>query len=333
MARPIQQIKQDLETLQKNVAEVATELRQLYSNYLQVLSQCVKQQLMLASYQICTQVYPELFLKLSFSQRQELQQQIRTISGEVGEFLEELDNIEQSQFYSEPTELNLLAEMIKNLPLNKLSNQEIATDQKEVSSDEQTSEEEQSLQEIVLDGNQNNIKELAEQLESMAADDLESEKSEELDFSKPQRLVLWQKRIEKNLKRILSDISIKANKCLQEAQILPKHLPAKVIDMAIKANEVSGNNQKINGLSNVINLVVEIEKESKGKKAKAAQISLLRLRLSEIEFTETALSVERTKIRNLSKKIQQLRKQYQAIEKECAIAEAEAAWRAGWYEG
>ena len=333
MARPIQQIKQDLETLQKNVAEAASELRHLYNDYLQVLSQCVKQQLMLGAYQLCTQVYPELFLKLSFSQRQELQQQIRVISAEVGEFLQELDNIEQSQFYSEPTELNLLAEMIKNLPLNKLSNQETATDKKEVNYDDQDSEEEQTLPEIVLDGNQNNIKELAEQLESMATEDLESEKSEELDFSKPQHLVLWQKRIEKNLKRILSDISIKANKCLQEAQILPKHLPAKVIDMAIKAHEVSGNNQKINGLSNVINLVVEIEKESKGKKAKATQISLLRLRLSEIEFTETALSVERSKIRNLSQKIQQLRKQYQAIEKECAIAEAEAAWRAGWYEG
>ncbi len=333
MARPIQQIQQDLETLQKNVAEAASELRQLYSNYLQVLSQCVKQQLMLGAYQVCTQVYPEFFLKLSFSQRQELQQQIRAISTEVGEFLQEIDNIEQSQLSSEPTELNLLAEMIKNLPLNKISNQETDIDKKEVTDDERKLEAEQSLSEIVLDGNQDNIKELAEQLENMAAEDLESEKSQELDFSNPQHLVLWQKRIEKNLKRTLSDTSVKANKCLQEAQILPKHLPSKVIDMAIKAHDVSGNNQKINGLPNVINLVVEIEKESKGKKAKVTHVSLLRLRLSEIEFAETALSVHRSKIRNLSKKIQQLRKQYQAIEKECAIAEAEAACRAGWYEG
>ena len=331
MARPIQQIKQDLETLQKNVAETATELQQLYSNYLQVLSQSVKQQLMLAGYQLCTQIYPELFLKLSFSERQKLQQEIRAISQEIGEFLEELKNIEQSELYSEQTELNLLAEMIKNLPLNKLSNQESTADKQPLENQENLKNEE-ALPEIVLNGDRDNIQELAEHLESIAAEELDSDKSKELDLSNPEDLVLWQKKIEKNLKRVLNDTSIKANKSLQEAQILPKKLPPKIIDMAIQAHEASGNNHKVNGLPNIINLVVESDKDSKGKKTKVTQVSLLRLRLSEIEFIETNVSVQRNKIRNFSKKIQQLRKQYQAREKEYAIAEAEAAWRAGWYE-
>lgn len=331
MTRPIQQIKQDLDTLRQNATEAATELQQLYSDYLQVLSQSVKQQLMLASYQLCTQIYPESFLKLSLTQKQDLQKKIRTISKEVAEFLQTLQNIEESELASDQTELNLLAEMIKNLPLSKLSNQESTEDKKQTASDED-SDKKDFLPEIVIDEDQTNIQELAERLESITGEELDSKKSQEIDFNNPEHLVFWQKKIEKNLRRTLNDISSKINKSLQEANILPNSLPTKVIDMAIQAHEVSGNNHRGSNLPNIINLVIETEKEPKGKKTKVSQISLLRLRLSEIEFKETAVNLQRNKIRSFSKKIEQLRKQYKAKEKEYAIAEAEAAWRAGWYE-
>ncbi len=331
MARSIQQIKQDLETLQKTVAEAATELKQLYNDYLQVLSQSVKQQLVLASYQLCTQICPESFLKLSFKQRQQLQEKIREISQEVAEFLQQLNNIEQNESSPEQTELNLLAEMIRNLPLGESSNQEIATDKNQLPALE-NSDEAESQPEIIIAGDQSNIKELAEHLENIAGEELESDKLQEINFSNPEHLVLWQRRIEKNLKQTLDDTSRQVNKSLQDANIIPSRLPTKVIDMAIQAHEVTGNGNKVNSLPNILNLVIETEKESKSNKPKVAQISLLRLRLSEIEFTDTSVSLQRNKIRNFSRKIEQLRKQYRAKEREYAIAEAEAAWRAGWYE-
>ena len=331
MARSIQQIKQDLETLQKTVAEAATELQQLYNDYLQVLSQSVKQQLVLASYQLCTQIYPESFLKLSFKQRQQLQEKIREISQELAEFLQQLNNIEQNKSSPEQTELNLLAEMIRNLPLGESSNQEIATDKNQLPALE-NSDEAESQPEIIIAGDESNIQELAEHLENIAAEELESDKLQEINFSNPEHLVLWQRRIEKNLKQTLDDTSRQINKSLQDANLIPSRLPTKVIDMAIQAHEVTGNGHKVNSLPNILNLVIETEKESKSNKPKVAQISLLRLRLSEIEFTDTSASLQRNKIRNFSRKIEQLRKQYRAKEREYAIAEAEAAWRAGWYE-
>ncbi len=331
MARSIQQIKQDLETLQKTVAEAATELQQLYNDYLQVLSQSVKQQLVLASYQLCTQIYPESFLKLSFKQRQQLQEKIREISQEVAEFLQQLNNIEQNKSSPEQTELNLLAEMIRNLPLGESSNQEIATDKNQLPALE-NSDEAESQPEIIIAGDQSNIQELAEHLENIAAEKLESDKLQEINFSNPEHLVLWQRRVEKNLKQTLDDTSRKVNKSLQDANLIPSRLPTKVIDMAIQANEVTGNGHKVNSLPNILNLVIETEKESKSSNPKVAQISLLRLRLSEIEFTDPSASLQRNKIRNFSQKIEQLRQQYRAKEREYAIAEAEAAWRAGWYE-
>ena len=331
MAKPIQQIKQDLEILQTTVAEAATELQKLYDEYLNTLSQSVKRQLVLASYQLCTQIYPESFLKLSFKQRQQLQQEIREIGQEVAEFLQQINNIEQNPSSPEQAELNLLAEMIKNLPLSKLSNQETTTDEAKLPTSE-NSDDEEVTPEIIIAGDQSNIQELAEHLENLAAEELESDKPQEINFNNPEHLVFWQRKIEKNLKQSLDRISRKTNKSLQEANIIPNRLPAKVIDVAIQAHEFAGNGSKVSSLPNILNLAVETEKESKSKKNQVAQISVLRLRLSEIEFTDTTVSLQRKKIRNFSKTIDQLRQQYRAKKREYARAEAEAAWRAGWYE-
>lgn len=73
MARAIQQIKQDLTTLDETVAHFAVELRKLYRKYLESLSEATRKQLVLASYQLCTQVYPEAFLNLSVGDREKLQ--------------------------------------------------------------------------------------------------------------------------------------------------------------------------------------------------------------------------------------------------------------------
>lgn len=79
MAKSLQQIRQDMTVFEEQTREITLELNRLYSNYLESLSQSVQQQLILACYQICTQIYPEQFLKLSFSKREELQNDLRQL--------------------------------------------------------------------------------------------------------------------------------------------------------------------------------------------------------------------------------------------------------------
>ncbi|BBA79557.1 hypothetical protein RGRSB_1070 [cyanobacterium endosymbiont of Rhopalodia gibberula] len=79
MSKSLQQIRQDLTVFEKKTKEIALELNRLYSNYLESLSQSVQQQLILACYHICTQIYPEQFLKLSFSKREKLQNNLRQL--------------------------------------------------------------------------------------------------------------------------------------------------------------------------------------------------------------------------------------------------------------
>jgi hypothetical protein len=62
------------------------------------------------------------------------------------------------------------------------------------------------------------------------------------------------------------------------------------------------------------------------------RIVAVNLRLSEIEFADPALSAVRNQIRNLSNKGSKLQREYNKKQRERAVARAEAAWRASWFD-
>jgi hypothetical protein len=83
MVGAIERIAQEIAALDKATSAIAEELYSAYSIYLTILGQAVRQQLVLASYHVCTQGYPAAFLHLSYSQRQQLQQQLRHLAQQV----------------------------------------------------------------------------------------------------------------------------------------------------------------------------------------------------------------------------------------------------------
>ncbi|AFZ13006.1 hypothetical protein Cri9333_2129 [Crinalium epipsammum PCC 9333] len=80
MAGTLERIEKDLVVLGEVVATLAAEFDSNYSTYLESLGQAVRQQLILASYHICTQGYPDAFVRLPFSQRQQLQKSLREMA-------------------------------------------------------------------------------------------------------------------------------------------------------------------------------------------------------------------------------------------------------------
>lgn len=325
MPRSIQQIKQDIENLEKTVTEVGQEFQSVYDRYLDLLSESVQKQLILASYQLCTQVYPESFLRLSFDRRQKLQQSLKNLGKDFqATFWNDLEKSEQEK---EQSNVELLEQMLKNLPLVPDRAQE----------EKDLLEEKLPIETSELLEQPQQLEEQTELLNDHITDNLYSETSElkpqeEIKLPNPEYLILWQKRVERTIKKTLDYTSKEANKCLQEVDIISSRLPAKIIDVAIQAEEASAGGNKFNQLANVLNLVIETEKEQKVKPKIVTPISLLRLRLSEIEFADPLLSNQRHQIRDMLKKIDKMRQQYQAKKREQAVAEAEAAWRSSWYE-
>ena len=149
--------------------------------------------------------------------------------------------------------------------------------------------------------------------------------------------------MESEVNQCLDRLSMKINHLLQRAKILPHRLPSQVIEMAIRAEEVG---QAVSGTPNILNVLVEAERqrledededneeEDQGAMflEKITRLSAIRLRLIEIEFADSSLSLEHSQIRKILERINQVQKHYHRKQRECAIAEAESAWRACWTE-
>ena len=345
MGRSIRQIQQDLDNIQEAVTEAARELEALYDKYVVGLSQSVQKQLILAGYQLCTQIYPEAFINMSLSQRQRLQQTLRQLAEEMEVSLQKKPTSEDLN--QEQADLNLIAEMLKNLPVARSSDEKLdeekLTELETDSSNKLADRDLESVTAIMMSDDENNednreiavgeIREFSlESLQNLADRESDANKIKEVDFSNPQHLMLWHKKIEHIIKKALDDTSRKANKSLQEFHVLPNRLPSKVIDVALQAGDAAGNS-KLRKVPNILNLTIETDKSKKEQKSRnATQISLLRLRLSEIEFADPQLSSQRNQIRAILKKVRQLGSLYRKRKKEYAMAEADAAWRSSWYE-
>jgi hypothetical protein len=290
MARTIHQIKKELETLEGNVASLAVELREIYQRYLSSLGKSATRQFILACYHICTRCYPQAFLNLSVSQRENLQQNLQTIGAKIeknllfcltNNSLEEaenntaLDTKKESLFNSGPIE-----EAKMDRPLS----------------------EEKSVQNI---------------------------KNKSFNPNDPENVINWYSRIQLKINESLIEVSKETNRLLATKGIFPQKFPDQLFELALQAEEKSSS---VVGNPNLLNLLIEKSKEVESEPKRVDKVTAIKLRLSEIEFADPNLDRERGQIRNLLSKLEKIREQYRNAQRECAIAEAEAAWRAVWHE-
>lgn len=268
MARAIELIERDLKVLQEAIRAIAAELYGAYVNYLTILGQALQKQLVLASYHLCTQGYPENFLSLSLNQRQQLQQAIRNLGQQAAELLLTwITSAKNEGDDAAAAETNVSSELTKIFTPNP---------------------------------------------------------------SNPIELAKWQQSLEDMTQQVLKNVSHDANLLLQKASILPKKLPEPILEAAAAVSEVSAD--AIPGPPNLLNLVIEIENEQNAEDSTLTQIMAVNLRLGEIEFADATLSSSRRQIRHVLVQLNKLGREYQKKHRERSIAEAEAAWRASWFE-
>lgn len=289
MARAIERIERDIAALKEAIRAIATELQSAYASYLNTLGLAVRKQLILASYHLCTQGYPENFLHLSLNQRQQLQQAIRKLGQVASEQL--LTCIKSEEVGEDETD---------------------GTDRTDGTDEGDGQDGEVTSSSPVILGTS-------------------TPEPLTLDTSNPIELAKWQHNLEEVTQEILKKLSHDANLLLQKAGVLPKKLPEPILAAAAAAaSEASA--EVMPGPPNLLNLVIEIENEQQSEDSELAQIMAINLRLGEIEFADVTLSSERRQIRSILVQINKLGREYQKKHRERAIAEAEAAWRASWFE-
>ncbi len=221
-------IEQQLSKLQQKTADIATELETLVDGYLKVLSQASKRQLVLAAYQICTQVYPDNFLALSLSQRNALQKKLRELGDLIQPQLRDKWSTAK-RLSRQPAEDDGLA-VIRQLFLEAAS----ATEQLDPDSpdpghgqqDEQPGRSEESS--AAKRSQQKLLAEMQTLIGSERLDisrehlDMELPEPDESSPMQPAQLMRRQILIEKGIRDVLKTVSEHANEILQKANVVPE---------------------------------------------------------------------------------------------------------------
>lgn len=338
MVKAIEQVRRDLTAISERVNVVREAIAVVYNDYLNCLGESFKRHLILASYQLCTQVYPQKFLELPHNQRQALQQDLRQLATglqvQLPALLSDLpDDPEESDpepevvaefFMDEGEEEDLDQELFE---VFESLDQAIAADRaapkaEQTQSPDQTADENHEPR--------RELSQLAERIADSLAEMMQAPQTEApTDENSPDYWLEWCKTIEKRLRHTLNCASQAVNRRLQAAQILPENIPSTVLDMAIQAD----NHQQSGQLpSHLVNVMIEAELGQK-KKKRRTRLTAIHLKVSEVEFSEPTVSAQRRRLREQVIKLRDLRQDYQRAKRNLAIAEAEAAWRASWYEG
>lgn len=355
-------IRKEINAVEAATEKMAEELQELYQNYLEVLGSATKRQLILAGFQLCTQAYPEAFLKLTVSQREQLQQQLQQL-GEEGR--QRLLSLLEAPEETQPS--------IDDLPPALMAALERGALDADKSEDEEAAEESTDSPESKVSVDSNSEALMLEEVESEAAQDtsaagdadapepepmvkamlisavmeaIEANRAAEGDALTPSRLAQRYMLIERRIRRILQELSKSANSTLQQAKVLP-NLPDAVLAAAAEAEmplEKAGS-------PNMLNVLIEMGSVQAADEAEAADdeedgdeegsndspramahLVALNLRLADIEFADTRLSMHRNQIRQRLAKLKKMASRYQKKRRELSVAEAEAAWRSVWYD-
>ncbi|HEY9631121.1 MAG TPA: hypothetical protein V6C84_27845 [Coleofasciculaceae cyanobacterium] len=306
MVRPVEQIEQEIAKIDQAVAAIAQEFHDTYRPYLAALGKAVRQQLILASYHLCTQGYPEQFLQLSLRQRQDLQQSLQQLAKQT-----QIQLSEQLQpVRPEPPAIELESKPTDEPETDQASHP--AAEPEIDQAVEQAAEPETDQAIDSLNPSPSDLPSLppAESPDSPIT---------------PLALAHWQEQLEQNIAEHLQNLSHAANCLLQQGKILPSQLPEPVLEVASRADLASEV-----GVSppNLLSLLIESDSED----STLTQLTAIRLRLSEIEFSDTTVARWRSKVRTLIAQLNKLGREYQKRQKEKAIAQAELAWRSSWYE-
>ena len=153
-----------------------------------------------------------------------------------------------------------------------------------------------------------------------------------ISFSDPVDLNQWQQQVENAIASTLKTLSSKTNSLLQQADILPNNLPLIPLLEAAADSSPDGSSEVMTGMPNLLNLLIETDSDRESQESHITQIIAIHLRLIDIEFADATVRTKRNQIRSISGKVSVLEREYQKKQRERDVAEAEAAWRASWFE-
>lgn len=290
MVGAIEQVERDISALKAAVAAIAQETSSLYGSYLSVLGQAVRQQLIAASYHLCTHAYPEAFLQLSWSQRQQSQQVLQQLGQQGEQQVRSLLKLLQGATPHDPRDLIQVVEHLESAIVEELQAISQAANQ--------------SLQNYnILSGPAVEIAlEVAAKAEAAGGT-----------TTGPPNLLIALIDEEADPTQI-------ATLDLTPEPLNPVSLEERPSSTGVRHRQRGSRRHRRDSEPEEVPFMSE------------KAIVAIYLRLEEIEFTDSTVMSWRNQIRKVTTQISGLQREFAKKQRERIIAEAQAAWRAGWFD-
>lgn len=151
----------------------------------------------------------------------------------------------------------------------------------------------------------------------------------------PIALAHWQERLEAAIAHEFRVVTLKANRVLQQAGILPNQLPAflKATSQLAADSENPDAPQMLDFLMEAQNQAEDEDEDEPGTTlSMIVQLVAVQLKLTDVEFADGTTTVLRNRLRSLAARLKTLKQTYLKKERELAIAIAQDAWRSAWIE-
>jgi hypothetical protein len=295
MARSIEQVGQDLHHLQTASSNLGTELTAAYQSYFAALAPALKHQSIQSCYYLCTNCYPDAFLKLNYNQRSQLIKTLqRVISNVIADLVVQIDSSARSNNEDEPTgELT----SIPIMPIDWFATP-------------------------------TSLSTWQQNLESEIAHSLK-------EISYKVNLLLQQARImPATIPKQILEASAQADRQGESNVSIPNLLSILIEQEPDEQEFEDLNSERDRTIVTIsddrsVSLALDAEGDDFPQ---IVQIHSVYLRLTEIEFSEVNVLSLRKNIDRIVDKVKLLRREYLQKQQELKIAEAESAWRNSWFE-
>ena len=327
----IQHLTREISAIESKTETLGAQIQETYQDYLERLGITVQRQLVAAGYYLCTQLFPDVFLKLKYSDREKMQRSLQQIAGEAKQSLT-LANLGQ-RILEEATPQD-------SFFLDDDADQEETDSPETTDTDADTDNEVGQLTEdnrpnlSAESASQNSPSQNSPNPESTPEAETapQSDPSQPPSRTNPQVLVDWYTEIDQAIGDVLRQVSQKATHTLERSGVIHNQLPEPLLEVATQSEAADNVNSDH---PNILNLVVEMGKmNEEGRKSSTQRIEIIAiyLRLSDLEFTDTYLVSHRNKLRSQLQQLKSLGKIYHKRNREYSIAQAESAWRSSWVE-
>jgi hypothetical protein len=259
MAQSLEQINQSLKRLEQAAIDLGDKLHIAHQGYRHALAQSALDQMVMACFTLCTEAYPNEFLKLSVSERHQLQAKIRSIAQQMQQDLREVPSPDTPIADLAPAMPTLSFADMLALPgqafpaTDRLATSDhppseafLILDEEDESEDEDESDEDEDEDddpdedEEAAARREQREDQRSRQIEAelralFSLESLLSQRQPQLPQNPVEQIGFWHRHIETQAQQCLRQVSADTNQALQTAKILPSQIPGPILEAASMA--------------------------------------------------------------------------------------------------